>query len=127
MKSDDRYFGKWADGRGITMPERFLSILGFYKDGKKVKNQNGNDAEVLIWINSNNDVEISNQTLPIQNSNGVIIRNNSVTVRGKSFGIIIPYSLIETYKLLNRNVIGFTITSNSLSHLVFLPLETKNK
>ncbi|MGQ0794822.1 MAG: hypothetical protein ACT4N5_01385 [Nitrosopumilaceae archaeon] len=127
MKSNNRYFGKWNQGTGITMPERFLTILEFQKDGKKVKDKQGKDAEVLIWLNSNNDIEIANQILPRKNLNGIVIQNHSITVRSKSYGIIIPYSIIQTYKLLNRKVVGFTITCNEFNHLVFLPLEKRHK
>ena len=127
MNTDERFFGKWANGRGITFPERFLKNLGFHKDGKKVKNQNDKKATVLMWLDYENNVEMANPYFPIQRPNGIIIPRNNVTVRSESYGIVIPFSILRTYSLLGMTVIGFTIVNVNSGHLELRPIRNDLK
>ncbi len=121
MKSNKRYLRVRSGGREITIPRHFIEILGFYKIDNKIVNTYGRKTTVYAWLNSKNNIEIANEELKLENSIGVVLRENTISSRGGTFGLIVPFLLMETYKILDRHIRAFSLTSNELDHLELIP------
>jgi len=124
VKTNKRKLTSRASGREISIPKEFVEFLGMYFDGKEMKNNHGNDAKVVAWLNEDYELVLANQAIvPIEGSNGLMSLNNNITRRGGTFGFVIPYNVVEQYRLMGGSVVAFTIRKYEKNRIILTPNE----